>query len=79
MIRATFVTIALLATTPAFAQYTICPVPQPGQTVVVCTPYTPPPLHRPNPEAERALRDEQRYYDRAYEYELNRLDRENRR
>jgi hypothetical protein len=73
-----FMTI-LLAATPACAQtYSICPVPQPGQTVVVCTPYTTPSIRRYDPEAERALRAERNYYDRAYEYELRRLDQENR-
>jgi hypothetical protein len=80
MIRTTVITIALLAATPVFAQQSTCVTTcNNGVCVSTCTQNNPIPLHRPNPEAERAFRAEQNYYDRAYEYELNRLDQENRR
>ena len=80
MIRTTFVTIALLAATPALAQQTVCTTTcNYGTCTSVCTPLGPAITHRVNPEAERALRNERRYYDDAYDYELRRLDQENRR
>jgi hypothetical protein len=47
--------------------------------VSICTQLAPPIQHRSNPEARAAARAERNYYDRAYEYELRRLEQENRR
>jgi hypothetical protein len=71
----------LLLPLPAMAQQVCTTTCDPYSNVCtsVCTPIGPGITHRYNPEAERALREEQRYYDRAQQYELWRLDRENRR
>jgi len=72
----------VLAVTPALAQTTTRVTTRDaisGAYISQCTPNQGGITHRYNPEAERAFRAEQNYYDRAYQYELRRLDQENRR
>lgn len=73
--------IAVAATSAQAQQSSTCIVTgcSNGVCVSTCTPNIPVPLHRPNPEGERALRAERQYYNDAYQYELWRLDQENRR
>jgi hypothetical protein len=74
--------VCLALVTAAHAQQTNCVTTRDaisGVYLSTCTPSQPAFQHRYNPEAERALRDERNYQNNAYEYELRRLEQENRR